>query len=647
MSTLDIIDRRVKTMASKNRYIYSVLHRQILVMLGLSLIPGLGYILLGWMNDVVIPALIWYILLLFISIFGYQLHKEFNYAEMGISQLSLWHKKLTIFYYLIFGSWALIFILYANETESKMHYISIFTEIGASVVASTLLYADKKVVRPVLIILMLPLAVYFAMINEFYGYVLSLFSLIFTGVLFYSSNSTDKLLQKANHQATHDQLTGIFNRHAFVDILQQKVNELSVKQTYSYLLLIDLDHFKTINDSLGHDIGDEVLQEVSSRLQKIASKNNIIARLGGDEFIFLGKNFTSKEECLNTANEISNQLLESLKSTYFIHDHNLYISASIGVSLLKGPRFNANTFIKEADIAMYEVKAKGRDGVILFNDELSARVEKHLEIEQKLHFALEKNEIYLRYQPQLNLDQKLIGCEVLVRWNNKELGLIPPDIFIPIAEQTGYMIELGTFILEEAFQTFKKWTEQGLVLEQFSINISMRQFFHYSFAIDVGRLCKKYLNEELQKKIMFEMTETLVAEDVPKVISVMKGIRDNLGIRFSMDDFGTGYSSLSYLRQMPIDEIKIDRSFISEVTQDKDDQKMVNIILAMAKTFGLNVVAEGVETVEQYQFLAQSDCDILQGYLYSKPLYKDDFEEYYRLRESSCNLLMRSQDFSR
>lgn len=617
-------------MASKHQYIYTVLHKQILIMLGLSLIPGLGYILLGWINGIVVPALIWYVLLVMLSLFGYQLHKEFSYSEMGTSQLSLWRKKLTLFYYLIFGLWALIFIAYANETESKMHYIAIFTELGASVVATTLLYADKKIVRPVLLILMLPLVVYFGLIGELYGYILSLFASIFTGVLLYSANSTDKLLHKTNHQATHDQLTGIHNRHAFVNTLQQKINELSAQQIFSYLLLIDLDHFKTINDSLGHDIGDEVLQEVASRMQAIASKENSIARLGGDEFIFLGKDFQNKNECLKTAEKISNELLESLKSTYFIRDHRLYISASIGVSLLQGPRFNANAFIKEADIAMYEVKAKGRDGVILFNDELSKRVERHLDVEQRLHFALEKNEIFLQYQPQLNLDQQIIGCEVLVRWKNEELGLIAPDVFIPIAEQTGYMVELGAYILEEAFKTFQEWDEQGLKLKQFSINISMRQFFHYQFSDHIEQLCKKHLNEDLQKKLMFEMTESLVAEDVPKVITILKQLKENFGIQFSMDDFGTGYSSLSYLQRLPIDELKIDRSFISELTRDKKEKQMVNIILTMAKTFGLRVVAEGVETQEQHKFLAEQNCDLLQGYLYSRPLNKDDFEDYYR-----------------
>ncbi|MCK5663725.1 MAG: bifunctional diguanylate cyclase/phosphodiesterase, partial [Thiotrichaceae bacterium] len=615
-------------MTSNKQYIYTLLHKHTLIMLGLSLIPGLGYILLAWINNHILPALIWYGLIVVLSIFGYQLYKEFNNTGMDHAQVSRWYKKLRIFYYLIFCSWALIFILYATETKNHMNYIAIFTEIGAAVVATTLLYSDKKICKPILFILLLPLSFYFFLIHELYGYILALFTLILLGVLFYSANSSAQLLAKSNYQATHDQLTGMNNRHAFVSLLQQKINFLSQNDKFSYLLLIDLDHFKTINDSLGHDVGDEVLQEVSIRLKNIAAQQNVIARLGGDEFIFLGQNFADKEECLNIAHQISEQLLISLKSTYYIRDHHLYISASIGVSLLKGPLFNANAFIKEADIAMYEVKARGRDGVILFNDELSRRVVKNLSIEQMLHFALEKNEISLNYQPQLNRDKKVIGCEVLVRWQNKEFGFVPPDVFIPIAEQTGYMVELGDYIVEESLKTFQQWDEQGIILDQFSINISMRQFFHYNFIENIKGLCKKYLHEKLQKKLIFEMTETLLAEDIPKVISIMQEIRDTLGIRFSMDDFGTGYSSLSYLQQMPIDELKIDRSFISKLTQDNNDQKMVHIILIMAKTFDLKVVAEGVETAEQFQFLVDNKCDTYQGYHFSKALIKEDFEKF-------------------
>ncbi len=236
-------------------------------MIGLSLIPGLGYIFLGWLNNIVEPALFWYALVLLTSIWGRQLYINFDYKSMGSTELKLWHKKLSFFYFIIFGLWTVVFLIYANETESKMHYIAIFTELGTAVVATTLLFSDKYILRPIILILMLPLSIYFTLIGEFYAYILSLFSLIFTGVLFYSANSSDKLFQKTHYQATHDQLTDIYNRHAFLDALQKKTNELEKLKNYSFLLLIDLDHFKTVNDSLGHDIGDKILQEVSLRLK--------------------------------------------------------------------------------------------------------------------------------------------------------------------------------------------------------------------------------------------------------------------------------------------------------------------------------------------------------------------------------------------
>jgi EAL domain-containing protein (putative c-di-GMP-specific phosphodiesterase class I) len=287
----------------------------------------------------------------------------------------------------------------------------------------------------------------------------------------------------------------------------------------------------------------------------------------------------------------------------------------------------ANTLIKEADIAMYEAKSKGRDGVILFNDELSIRIERKLEIERLLHFALEKGEVTLHYQPQMSLNSEVIGCEVLVRWNNEQLGNVGPDEFIPISEQTGFIVELGYYILEESFKTFSEWDKKGINLEQLSINISMRQIFHTTFIEDVSKLCAQYLNQRLSSKIIFEMTETSVAEDISKLIEIMNKIKQ-LGIRFSMDDFGTGYSSLSYLRQIPINELKIDKSFIIELDDIKKDTNMVKTILNIAKNLGLTVVAEGVETEMQKDFLIKENCTILQGYYFSKPLNREKFEEY-------------------
>ena len=280
---------------------------------------------------------------------------------------------------------------------------------------------------------------------------------------------------------------------------------------------------------------------------------------------------------------------------------------------------------------MYEVKDKGRDGVFIFDSEMSSRVEARLEVERLLHFALDKNEITLHFQPQLNSLKKAIGAEALVRWDNDILGSVPPVDFIPVAEQTGIIGELGHYIVETAFKKLRDWDINGIALSQLSINISMRQFFHHRFINDVTELANLYLSMALRGKIIFELTESIVAEDIDKVITIINQLK-KLGIRFSMDDFGTGYSSLSYLRQLPINELKIDRSFVSTLDaslHNEDSQAMIITILTMAKIFELQIVAEGVETEFQFEFLTQYDCDIYQGYYFSKPLPEDDFVKYY------------------
>jgi len=302
----------------KNKYIYTTLHKHIIVMLYLSLIPGLFYIILGWINDIMMPALLWYIVLVLTSLWGYRLYKEFDYSRLGESELEVWYKKLSIFFYVIFSLWAVIFMLYANETQSNMHYIAIFTELGTLVVATTLLFAEKSVLRPILVIVTLPLSLYFFLIGEFYGYVLTLFSFIFSWVLYYSANSSNKLLSITDYQAGHDQLTQLFNRHSLVDILQRLANELHQQQEYSYMLLIDLDHFKSVNDSFGHNIGDKLLIEVSKRLQKIAKNNGVVSRIGGEEFVYLGKTYSTYTKSADEAKLTAGKILKLLKKTYNI-----------------------------------------------------------------------------------------------------------------------------------------------------------------------------------------------------------------------------------------------------------------------------------------------------------------------------------------
>lgn len=611
----------------KTNEVYSYLHKQIPVMMILSLLPGLGYIFLGWLNDNYIYAIYWYLLIISVSLRGYFLYKDFDITTMGEPQLVLWYKKTATLFYLFFFSWFVIFLIYIPESNSGMHYIAIFTEIGASTVAAALLFPDKKLYKPILLTLMLPLAVYFFFIGSWYGYVLTAFALTLTWVLFYAANGSNVLFAQTIFQSTHDFLTGIYNRQFFVEYLQKKMNDLKSTGDYSYLLLIDLDHFKTVNDSLGHDIGDELLKEAVKRIKNNLPLGTMVSRLGGDEFIITGNNFPVKEESKKHAFLISETLLEALKAPYIIDKHHLHISASIGVSLIKSNGSSSNDFIKEADIAMYEVKAKGRDGVFFFDEEMSARVERNLQLEQLLHSAVKKGQIYLAYQPQLNERQQVTGVEVLARWKSKVLGEISPVEFIGIAEQTGLIVELSKYIIETAFITLQEWNMRGINIKYMSINLSVRQFTHYNFVNDIKSLCDKYLDETTRPKVIFEITESIMAES-GNIIESMNEIK-KLGIRFSMDDFGTGYSSLNYIRKLPIDEIKIDRHFINELSKYKNAEEMIDTILHIAKIFDLAVVAEGVETVAQQNFLIEHGCKIFQGYLYSRPVLKSEFEQFY------------------
>ena len=608
---------------------YSFLHRQILIMVVLSVLPGLGYIFLGWLHGVATPAIAWYLLILATSVWGIQLHRAYDPQHMSISRLDKWYRKLQRFYFLIFALWALIFFIYVQYEEYNLHYIAIFTQIGATTVAAALLYPDARLFKPTIPLLILPLAIYFIGIGEFYGYVLGAFATTLGWVLYYAASSSHKLLLQTHHQSAHDNLTGLYNRQHFLERLQQTLNTLREANGYSFLLLIDLDHFKTVNDSLGHDIGDQLLQEIALRMRQPLRGNQCLARLGGDEFIIIGSENRSEQDNREEAIALAENLLSLLKETCIIQDHHIYISASIGIRLIEPADQQATGLIREADIAMYEAKAAGRDGTILFDENISQGIEKHLEIERLLHFAIEQNEITLHYQAQFNAELQIIGAEALVRWNNAKLGMVSPAEFIPIAEQTGLIIELGNEILRCAFKCLRQWHDTGMELEQFSINISVRQLTHHSFVDIVQHLCERYLDELLSHKVIFEITETVVAEDIERVVKTMQRLTE-LGVRFSMDDFGTGYSSLNYLKRLPIEELKIDKSFVSDLDSDDDNQAMVITILSIARFFGLKVVAEGVETEAQLSFLQDYACEAYQGYLLGRPLPEEEFEKLYR-----------------
>ena len=323
------------------------------------------------------------------------------------------------------------------------------------------------------------------------------------------------------------------------------------------------------------------------------------------------------------------QLLEEIRRPYTIDSHHLHISASIGLHELVNFSLDSSNFIKEVDIAMYEAKSKGRDGVIVFNKDLSERVERHLEIEQRLHQTLNGNRLKVYYQPQFNSQKKIVGCEALVRWFDDDLGTLSPDEFIPIAENTGLILELGSYVLHETFKVLHTWNEKGHCLQNFAINISIRQLLYEPFIEEVEILTQYYFGkQDISQKIIFEITEHVFSEDMHKVVKTMKRLKKS-GITFSIDDFGTGYSSLSYLQELPIGEVKIDKAFIADMGNNGNSEKMIETIISIAKNFNLKIVSEGVEEEAQFEALQAYDCDIFQGFYFDEALSKEAFELKY------------------
>lgn len=600
------------------------LNRQIPILNALSLGPGIAYVILGYMHGIGLAATIWYAAVVGVAYWGVLLHRRFQSRKLKEEELHRWYLELRWYFYIFFGLWTIIFILYVPETESNMHYIAIFTQIGASVVASALLVSDKRLYQPTLAITVFPLSVYFFLLASWYGYVLSVFSLVFFWVLRYSATSTYALLLKSRKQALHDALTGLFNRRYAIEFLQDKIDALQEKD-YSYLFLIDLDYFKTINDSLGHDIGDLLLKEVAERMHDVLDKRHMTARLGGDEFVVISKDHGTFESMKKRAEHCAQNLLDALKKDYRINENDLYISASVGISMIDRRHFKAFEFLKDADIAMYEVKSIGRDGVYIFDTDMAKRVERRLSIISKLHFAIEHEKIALFAQPQVNSDGIIVGCEILSRWFDDELGQISPMEFIVAAEQTGQMVEVGNYVLENSVKAFQKWSKQGYDLQQYSVNISMRQFFQHNFVDVVLKITDRYLTPKQRSKLMFEITETVAAENIEKVSRIISEL-EQYGIAFSLDDFGTGYSSLSYLNRLPIKELKIDKSFVDNIDSSDADKTMLRTIFFIAGSYGFKVVAEGVERSTQFEVLKEERCDIYQGYFFGKPMSLDAFE---------------------
>jgi diguanylate cyclase (GGDEF)-like protein len=609
-------------------YFYLYMQKQIILLMLIGLVQGAIYVFICWMNDIFFMALAWYCVVNFICLWGWNIYMKLDISNMTFDDLNSWYNKVRYFMYVMFSMWSIIFVVNVQEVENNVHYIALFFQFFMAIIVTTFLGSDKKLFAPTLIILMLPLVIYFYLLGVWYGYFLAMATLLLLGILLYASNKSYTLIRQIYYEAQIDNLTGLYNRRFFLVHLDRLINTLQRDKEYGYILLIDLDYFKTINDSLGHKVGDKLLVQVGERITKMCEGTHVCARLGGDEFIVVGEEYDTRDIAIKNAYAFAEKLRKNLKKTYHVEQHQIYLSASIGISVIGHLNLNASDLVKEADIAMSAVKHTERDGIVLFDNHLKIKIDKKLEMERKLRFSIQKNEIYLNYQPQFNEYKKIVGVEVLARWKNPMLGNVSPVEFIEVAEKIGFIVELGTYILEESFKTFKKWDNTGIDLEHFSINISVKQFLHPNFLDDVNKLCQRYLTESSRNKIIFEVTETLFSEDTDKIIMRMHALKE-WGISFSMDDFGTGYSSLSNLKNLPVDELKIDQVFVSQIGKDFTDEMMLVLILSMKTVFDVNIVAEGIETKEQYTFLAENGCQIFQGYYFSKPLNEEAFKTLY------------------
>lgn len=420
--------------------------------------------------------------------------------------------------------------------------------------------------------------------------------------------------KEIKHLAYHDYLTGLPNRISLSEKVNSSILLSSNMGKKLAVMFLDLDDFKIINDTMGHDIGDQLLIEVSNRLVNTVHKYDTVARIGGDEFIILLQDIKN----LDYINTESKKILNCLNKPFDLNNQNFYITTSIGVAIYPDDGEDAEELIKNADIAMYNAKTKDKNQCVICTSILKAQIIEKVKINNSLCQALDHNEFELYYQPQLScVSNEIIGLEALIRWNHPELGMVSPAEFIPIAEQTNLIIQIGEWVLSTACSQNKIWQDSGLPLIRMGVNLSVKQFLNGNFASDVEEILKETGLD--YKYLELEITESAAMKgkcNIIETISVFK----KMGIHIAIDDFGTEYSSLNYLKQLPIDRIKIPMTFIQGIGSNTKDEAITKAIIILAKNMGIGVIAEGVERKDQIDFLNQEMCDEIQGFYYYKPM---------------------------
>ena len=426
--------------------------------------------------------------------------------------------------------------------------------------------------------------------------------------------------QEAKHSALHDPLTGLANRTLMNARLEEALNQLGRQDKGFALHIIDLDRFKNVNDTLGHQAVDELIQEAAARLTSVCRNGDTVARLGGDEFAIIQLGVANP----SSAARLSRRAIEQLANVYQIANSDVFISGSIGVAIAETNESSIQELVRQADIALYRAKGAGRNQFCFFEKEMDSALQERSAIEKDLRIALENNELTVAFQPQVSADGLHIrGMEALVRWNHETRGVVPPSVFVPVAEETGLIRQLGAFVMRSSFSTARKWPDITM-----AVNVSAGELHHQDYASSVIALAREMGVQTDQ--IELEITETVLLENSNRVTRTIKALKA-AGFRIALDDFGTGYSSLSYLRRHQVDKLKIDQSFVSSIGVREDAGAVVQAIIHLGEALGLSVTAEGVETETQRAALKARGCAYLQGYLFSRPIREDQIPDLIRM----------------
>ncbi|KTD61818.1 sensory box protein/GGDEF domain/EAL domain protein [Legionella spiritensis] len=447
---------------------------------------------------------------------------------------------------------------------------------------------------------------------------------------FHDTTLQKRLQDELARQATHDSLTELPNRALLLDLINYSIQQASrAHNKVVALILLDLDRFSKINDLFGRSKGDELLKLVGKRLADFLPDGNTLGRIGGDEFLMIAGNLHRIED----AAAMSNQLIMALQEPFRFYDNEINVTCSIGISLYPKDGKDVDTLLSNADIALSRVKKEGRDGFQFYTTEMNRYTQEYLQIEQELRGALEKEELLLYYQPVFDFTKDSpVGAEALIRWNNPKRGLIYPVDFIPLAEEIGLIRKIGTWVIKEACRQIRQWQDNGLIDFKLAINISAMQFKFGTLGHDLKRSLQK--NKLLPGALEIELTESILIEHSDDVVHALDEIK-KMGVTITIDDFGTGYSSLSYIKRFHIDKLKIDKSFIADLPANREDGILVKTIIGMAKSLGIQVLAEGVETREQMTLLKNMGCDLVQGYYFAKPLPASEFITFFNRPQAS------------